>query len=97
VLYNAIELPEAWPPSEVHELNREVQPVPYLKDRPEVVPIDLGRQLFVDDFLIERNGLRREWHYPVKYAGNPVLKPETMLEINRPSNSCARACCGGVW
>lgn len=97
VLYNAIELPEAWPPSEVHELNREVQPVPYLKDRPEVVPINLGRQLFVDDFLIERNGLRREWHYPVKYAGNPVLKPETMLEINRPSNSCARACCGGVW
>ena len=97
ILYNGIELPAEWPPREVHELDRAVQPVPYLDSRPAAVPIDVGRQLFVDDFLIEKTDLRREWHYPVKYAGNPVLKPETPLEINRPGNSCARACCGGVW
>ena len=27
----------------------------YLKERPDVIPIDCGRQLFVDDFLIEES------------------------------------------
>ena len=96
-LHNGIVLPDDWPPRAFDRLTREVQRVPYLENRPAVVPIDVGRQLFVDDFLIERTDLRREWHYPVKYAGNPVLKPETALEINRPRNSTARVCGGGLW
>lgn len=96
-LYNGIVLPDEWPPRSFENLTREVQRVPYLENCPAVVPIDVGRQLFVDDFLIERTDLRREWHYPVKYAGNPILKPETPLEINRPSNSSARVTGGGIW
>lgn len=96
-LYNGIELPRDWPPREFSSLTRETQRVPYLEERPDVVPIDVGRQLFVDDFLIETTSLRREWHYPEKYEGNPVLRPETPLEINRPSNSTARVSSGGVW
>jgi hypothetical protein len=96
-LYNSIELSGSWPPVEVKELDRAVQRVPYLENRPAVINIDIGRQLFVDDFLIDRSTLRREWHYPEKLADNPVLKPESELEINRPGDSCARACCGGVW
>lgn len=97
VLYNGIELPSSWPPREFDSLTHEVQRVPYLEKRPDVIPIDVGRQLFVDDFLIERTDLLREWHYPEKHAGNPILWPETALEINRPSNSTARVNCGGIW
>ena len=39
------------------------------------------RQLFVDDFLIESSTLKRVWHKPVKYEGNPVLKPERPWEM----------------
>ena len=47
---------------------------------PEVIPIDLGRQLFVDDFLIEETVARP--HVPPRqyYADNPVLWPTTPWE-----------------
>ena len=32
---------------------------PYLVSPPAVIPIDVGRQLFVDDFLIEQTTLTR--------------------------------------
>jgi len=48
VLYNGIELPDDWPPR-TKKLTREPMPVPYLQNPPEVIPIDLGRQLFVDN------------------------------------------------
>ena len=63
-LWNGIELPHAWPPKTVRLLDRTPQRVPYLEHPPAVVPIDVGRQLFVDDFLIDRTDLRREFHYP---------------------------------
>lgn len=97
ILYNGIELPPEWPPKNVRHLDRTEKSIPYLEHPPSVIGIDVGRQLFVDDFLIERTDLRRDFKYPEKYAGNPILKPETAHEINRPGNSCARACVGGVW
>ena len=97
-LYNGIVLPKEWPPRTVKYLDRTPQKIPYLEKRPAVVPIDVGRQLFVDDFLIDsRKDVRREFHYPEKYGKNPILKPETSLEVNRPSNSCARMIGGGIW
>jgi len=57
--------------------------VPYLEHRPDVVPIDIGRQLFVDDFLIEKSDLKRVFHYPTRYEGNPVLKPQTPTELGQ--------------
>ena len=47
-LYNGIELATCWPPGQ-QALSREPMPVPYLDSPPYVIPIDVGRQLFVDD------------------------------------------------
>ena len=80
LLYNGIQLPAQWPPR-IHQVGTNVLPVPYLTNRPAVVPIDVGRQLFIDDFLIEETSLRRQFHYPQRYESNPVLKPETPTEL----------------
>lgn len=81
LLYNGIRLPHQWPPrNEVKAESRQPQPVPYLQARPAVIPIDVGRQLFVDDFLIEQTTLRRTFHHAEKYQGNPLLRPQTPQE-----------------
>ena len=46
------------------------------------ISIDVGRQLFVDDFLIADTNLRRTFHKPRLYEVNPILKPETPMELN---------------
>jgi len=73
-LYNGIVLPDDWPP-DYGELTRDPMPVPYLENPPEVIPIDVGRQLFVDDFLIERTTLQRTFHQPEYCSENPVIEP----------------------
>lgn len=80
--YNGIQLSEPWPPRDLDSKSRNVPRVPYLENRPAVVPIDVGRQLLVDDFLIEETSLRRVFHQPVKHPGNPILKPEKGWEQN---------------
>lgn len=82
-LYNGIVLPTEWPPQEMDPGSTDPMPVPYLDQPPEVIPIDLGRQLFVDDFLVEKTDLTRTYHQAEKYAGNPVMVPETADEIGR--------------
>lgn len=54
----------------------------YLLRKPAVIPIDCGRQLFVDDFLIEYTELQREFFSPRPVGKGPVLAPETALELN---------------
>src|ERR1700752_3631039 len=52
-LYNGIELPSEWPPRLADfPTSVDGDPVvpPYLVSPPKVIPIDPGRQLFVDDF-----------------------------------------------
>jgi hypothetical protein len=44
------------------------------------VPIDVGRQLLVDDFLIEDTSLTRSFHRADYYPNNPVLWPSTKWE-----------------
>jgi len=61
VLYNGITLAAPWPPRNRSFIDTPIAP-PYLADLPQVVPIDLGRQLFVDDFLIEDRSLNRTLH-----------------------------------
>lgn len=82
LLYNGIKLPDQWPPRDMKPDSYESMPVPYLNSPPEVIPIDVGRQLFIDDFLIEYTNLNREFHNPVKHEGNPLLTPETKVEKN---------------
>ncbi len=79
-LYNGIELPDQWPPRFLDPASVEPMAVPYLQRPPKVIPIDVGRQLFVDDFLIEKTTLQRSYHQARKFEGNPVFKAETALE-----------------
>lgn len=80
-LYNGIVLPEVWPPRDCDVMSVEPMNVPYLANPPKVIPIDVGRQLFVDDFLIEQTDLARTFHAAEKYTGNPVLKASTKEEL----------------
>ena len=107
VLYNGIVLPEKWPPR-INPNSRSSIRAPYLDPQniPAAIPIDVGRQLFVDDFLVASStGVVRKFNKPVKYIGNPVMWPETKAELDeyeRPPDCTMRApgCCmpgGGVW
>jgi hypothetical protein len=82
LLYNGIVLSAEWPPRDMKPDAYDPMPVPYLISPPDVIPIDIGRQLFVDDFLIGKTDLKREFHQPVKYESNSVLKPDTKEEMN---------------
>lgn len=87
-LYNGIVLPDAWPP-ELDKLTREPMDVPYLKNPPAVIRIDVGRQLFVDDFLIEETTLKRTYHQPEYHPANPILKPDKPWERADTSQAAA--------
>ena len=62
-LYNGIQLPEVWPPR-AEEFSKDPVVPPYLTAPPEVIPIDVGRQLLVDDFLVAETTLTRMFHRP---------------------------------
>lgn len=95
-LYNGIVLPEIWPPRDFDPAATQPRPVPWLQNPPKVVPISIGRQLFVDDFLIAHTTLQREFHSAQKFAGNPVFRAETALEqANHLPLAAPKS--GGVW
>jgi len=87
-LYNGIILPEQWPPK-IEKLTREPMQVPYLENPPEVIPIDVGRQLFVDNFIIEKTTLQRHYHRPAYHALNPILKPDKPWECEDAARAAA--------
>lgn len=93
-LYNGIVLPGQWPPT-VPTLTREpLAPPPYLLTPPAVIPIDVGRQLFVDDFLVEQSDLTRTHHQTSWHPACPVINPDQPWEQN--SSGC-EIYSGGVW
>ncbi|MBV9746010.1 MAG: hypothetical protein JO099_19795, partial [Acidobacteriia bacterium] len=57
-----------------------------------MIPIDVGRQLFVDDFLIQQTTMVRTQHQPVMYPLNPIVTPDA-LDID----SFAAPFSDGVW
>ena len=61
-----------WPPK-IKDVPTEPVTPAYLTSPPAVIPIDVGRQLFVDDFLIEKTTLTRTHHRPTYHPKNPVL------------------------
>jgi hypothetical protein len=69
-LWNGVSLPPVWPPNAA--LNRSVVAPGYLRDgppnagaRPAAVNVTVGRQLFVDGFLVaSQSGLKTAWHAP---------------------------------
>jgi hypothetical protein len=95
-LYNGIVLPEVWPPRDGNVMSVEPMKVPYLANPPKVIPIDVGRQLFVDDFLIEQTDLKRTFHAAEKFTGNPVLKASTKEELFIREDSGSKNASGGT-
>jgi len=93
-LYNGIVLPEVWPPKGGYKAG-EPMPVPYLSNPPPVIDISNGRQLFVDDFLIEQTTLKRVWHSAVLHSNNPVLRPDQAWE--QSGGAMAMPFSDGVW
>ncbi len=93
-LYNGIALPSPWPPKLTETLDT-TQPPSYLRSPPAVIPIDLGRQLFVDDFLIEKTNLARTFHRPTPYADNPIVRPDKPWE--QLGGRMAMVFSDGVW
>ena len=81
VLYNGITLGTPWPPAWKVPGDHPVRP-PYLTQPPDVIPIDVGRQLFVDDFLIEESTLVRHFHRATYHPANPVLRPDRPWELH---------------
>jgi len=79
-LYNGIELPSPWPPEGLKLTQEPPATPPYLVSPPAVIPIDVGRQLLVDDFLVESTTLTRTHHTATYYPGNPILKPDKPWE-----------------
>ncbi len=94
-LYNGIVLPKPWPPRRSTLPRDPVEP-PYIAQPPTVIRIDLGRQLFVDDFLIAHTTLKRTFHHTNYVDQNPVLKPDRPWEMTEP-NPTAMVFSDGVW
>ncbi len=82
-LHNGIVLPSPWPPRR-NGLSSIPQRPPYLSAPPEVIEVDLGRQLFVDDFLIEESSLHRAFHRATYHPKSPVLRPVREWERRDP-------------
>ncbi|MHC5061345.1 MAG: hypothetical protein ACYTFK_09715 [Planctomycetota bacterium] len=94
-LYNGIVLPDQWPP-QYEKITWTPMPVPYLKNPPAVIGIDVGRQLFVDDFLIAESTLKRTFHQPEYSSQNPVIKPDKPWEY-KSVGWFAAPFSGGAW
>jgi len=97
VLYNGIRLPSQWPPTGIKLSHEPLPDPPYLASPPDIIPIDTGRQLFVDHFLIKETTLRRTFHQAEYFAGNPVLKPDKPWELRRDGGGGAMPFSDGVF
>lgn len=97
-LCNGIELPEVWPPRYKVPESRQEMPLPYIDKKPEVIPINVGRQLFVDDFLISSsNNMSRISHHAIFYDHNPILKPDREWEVTFEGSPYAAPFSDGIW
>lgn len=96
-LYNGIVCPEQWPPRYEEPVRAGDMPVPYLEKKPVVIPVNVGRQLFVDDFLVMETNLQRITHTPNFYANNPVLEPDKEWENTIEGAPYAAPFSDGIW
>lgn len=96
-LANGITLPAQWPPRYAIPTSREEMPVPYLVKKPEVIPVNIGRQLFVDSFLIAETNLKQVYHIPRFYENNPVLEPDKEWEKTVQGALYAAPFSDGIW
>ncbi len=97
VLYNGIKLPAEWPPRYEEPSKAAEMPVPYLVNKPAVIPVNIGRQLFVDNFLIAETDLTPVYHTPDFYTGNPILEPTEEWENTIEGAPYAAPFSDGIW
>ncbi len=95
-LYNGIQIPEQWPPRYEEPAEAGVMPVPYLDNKPEVININVGRQLFVDNFLIAETNMTQTCHTPNVHE-KPVLEPTEEWELTRDGAPYAAPFSDGIW
>jgi hypothetical protein len=57
----------------------------------------VGRQLFVDDFLVADSTLQRTFHLPAYHPASPVLQPDKPWEMKNPDHAAAMVFSDGVW
>jgi len=96
VLSNGVEVSAVWPPAHNKEDERKPMPVPYLQNPQKRIPVNVGRQLFVDSFLIEQTNLTSVSHTPQYSVHNPVLEPDKDWEYNK-NGPYAAPFSDGVW
>jgi hypothetical protein len=79
-----------WPPN--HPLTRKVVVPAYLTAKPRVINVSIGRQLFVDTFMVQSaHNIKTTFHAP-EYASdtiNPVLKSTEPWEIGETAGGLA--------
>lgn len=98
-LWNGITIPDDWRFYLDPDEGDPVTP-PYLLSgeeggyAPDLINIDVGRQLFIDDFLIGETTLTRTWHQAV-LCDEPVLRAETDWE--KATSPSAAMTSGGLW
>lgn len=98
LLYNGIRLPAKWPPQAPQaSKDKNLETPHYLTNPPAVIPIDVGRQLFVDDFLIGETTLTRTFHRAEYHPQSPVMKPDKPWEKAKEDASFAMPFSDGVW
>lgn len=99
ISYNGIKPEKVFPPRNLQKIRGyDRLPVPYLKNPPHIIDISVGRQLFVDDFLIEKTTFIRQYHKLRRYTGNPVFVPETPMERGLDGHvAMAGPFSDGVW
>ena len=99
VLWNGICQPlSPWPPN--RPLTRAVVHPAYLTTaKPRVINVSVGRQLFVDSFLVQRSdNIRTIFHAPEYAATNPVVKSSEPWEVGETAGGLAgTAKPVGVW
>ena len=96
VLSNGVEVSGIWPPDYGNETDRKPMRVPYLEKPQKLIPVNVGRQLFVDNFLIESTNLTSVSHTPQYSVHNPVLQPDNEWEYNK-NGPYAMPFSDGIW
>ena len=108
LLFNGICLSRAtpWPPTQLPPCETATPVPPYLQAQPPVINITIGRQLFVDPFLISQaDGLTTVYHKP-RYDDlrNPALASDRPWELWNYGIQSGEGYCGvatpfagGVW
>eukprot|EP01043_Picozoa_sp_COSAG02_P070062 COSAG02_NODE_12257_length_1572_cov_4.489477_1_plen_417_part_00 len=95
LLWNGICQSAVFPPRDlnVKDFRRHPWPPTYLETPPDTIAIDVGRQLFVDNFLLENTslGVSTAFHQ-ADVAPVAVLQPTTRWE-----GKSTKAYSGGVW